>query len=470
MSALDEFISNEYVKTQIESAVDGNFTCQAAEESILRRMLKSQGTAADLVGELSGKDFSVLDYGRIFNAIQNVIANNGGVDTITVENALRTMFPKNGNRLVGVMVALTKYVRNDDDERNIADHVKIVKDLAARRVAVRNFEKIMADLKDPGKDIEATLTEMEAAAAGIDTTNTTSISLGDVLLQTYDYVERRSKGEIKAITTGISSVDRLIGGFFDGELTIIAARPSVGKTAFGLNVALAAAKQGYNVEFVSCEMGIQGLGQRLFSRLGLVDGMALRKGEIDAEMWSKMGDAITIASELPLSWQFNNNYIEDIVRSVNRKAARGEVDILVVDYLQFLDTKRQFREERHRISYISHALKQLARSANIPVITLAQVTREGEGVMPTMKMLKESGNIEQDADGIIFLHRPTGPDDKCVDARDKPFFQELTDSGATYLCIGVGKQRNGVVGQSCVAFYPAYMYYREIDRTSSTVK
>ena len=468
MSVLDEYIANEYVKAQIEKAGDQHFTSKSAEESIIRRMLKVQAVAEDVSGMLTGKDFSCIDYGRIFNAIQRVIENGVGVDVITVEEALRNLFPNNAKRLVDMMVALTKYTGfNDDDNRNIADHVKIVKDLAVRRNAIKSFEKAMADLNNPGKNIEAALTEIEHAAGGVDVSEARFDSMGDVMLNTYDFIERKNKGEIKSITTGIDNLDRLIGGFFGGELTIIAARPSVGKTAFGLNVAVSAAEKGFKVGFVSCEMSQVGLGQRLFSRLGMIDGMAMRKGELDPEQWSRMAEAMELANTLPISWMFNSGVVEDVVRIANRKALRGEIDILIVDYLQFMETQKQFKEERLRIGYISHALKQLAKTANIPVIALSQVTREGEGTMPTMKMLRESGNIEQDADGIIFLHRPSSADDKSVDPRDRAYFDNFKDQHLTYLCLGVSKQRNGIVGQACVIFNPAYMLYTSIDRSDS---
>lgn len=466
MSVLDEYIANEYVKEKIEQAGNENFTCRSAEESIIRMVFKNQGTAEDVSRMMTGKDFSSMDYGRIFNAIQRVVDDNRGVDIITVEESLRKMFPKNAQRLVDVVTALTKRSGAGED-RNIADHVKIVKDLAARRVAIKSFEKAMTDLNNPSKDIESVLADIESLANGIDTTDSEFDTTGNVLLNTYDYIERKNNGEIKAITTGIKNLDELIGGFFPGELTIIAARPSVGKTAFGLNVAVSAAEKGNRVAFVSCEMSMIGLGQRLFSRIGLIDGMAMRKADLDPEQWSRMADAMVASSELSIAWAFNKNTVEDVVRSVSRMAARGEIDILVVDYLQFIGTSKEFKEERHRIGYISRALKELSRTANIPVIALAQVTREGEGVMPTMRMLRESGNIEQDADNIIFLHRPNSPDDKSIDPRDRPYFDQFAENGNVYLCIGVAKQRNGVVGQACVVFNPAYMLYSSIDRSGT---
>ena len=469
MSVLDEYIANEYVKAQIEKAGDEHFTCKAAEESVIRRMLKTQAVAEDVSGMLTGRDFSCVDYGRIFNAIQRVVENGVGVDVVTVEESLRKIFPSNAKRLVDMMVALTKHTEyNADDNRNIADHVKIVKDLARRRNAIKGFEKAMADLNNPRKNIEAALTEIEQAAGGMDVSEAKFESMDSVMLNTFEFIESKEKGEIKSITTGIDNLDRLIGGFFGGELTIVAARPSVGKTAFGLNIAVSAAQKGFQVGFVSCEMSQVGLGQRLYSRLGMIDGMAMRKGKLDPEQWSRMAEAMELANRLPISWMFNSGVVEDVVRLANRKAARGEIDILIVDYLQFMETQKQFKEERLRIGYISHALKQLAKTANIPVIALSQVTREGEGTMPTMKMLRESGNIEQDADGIIFLHRPSNADDKSVDPRDRAYFDGFQAKGLTYLCLAVAKQRNGEVGQACVIFNPAYMLYSAIDRSDSS--
>ena len=465
MGALDDYIVNEYVQERIEQSGDAGFTCKAAEESILRRMLKAQEVAEELSSALTGKDFADVDYGRIFNAIQAVIESQRGVDVITVEEALGRLFPKNAKRLKDRMVVLMKYTGySEDDTRNVADHVQIVKELSARRQAIKNVEQLMADLHDSTKNVKATLTNMESAAEGIDTTGVVSNTTSDVLMETYEYVERRSNGEIASVSTGISTLDRLIGGFFSGELTIVAARPSVGKTAFGLNVAISAAMAGHKVGFISCEMSVIGLGQRLFSRLALINGMDLRKAELDPEMWSKMADALVEGNELPIDWVFDNGIIEDVVRWAKRKAKHGDLDILVVDYLQFMDTNQTFKEERLRVGRISRELKKLARAAKIPVIVLAQVTREGEGVMPTMKMLKESGNIEQDADGIIFLHNPNSPDDKCVDPRDKEYFYNFAERGITYQCIGVAKQRNGVVGQVSVAMNPAYMLYTAIGR------
>ena len=466
MGKLDEYIESEYVRTRLKEAGVANFTCIAAEESVLRKMLKSTDVSEDVCLDLSGTDFSNHDYGRLFNVVQTIVEHNRPVDEITVTETAKRLFPKNADKIIQTMTVLTKYKEKTvDDTRHVTEHVKIVKDLSTRRKAIANFDKLTEDLHNPEKEINSILAQMQEAIDGIDTVHAEWMSMEEVLLDTFGYLEKRSKGEIKSVTSGIGNLDTLIGGFFDGEMTIIGARPSVGKSAFGMNVALKAADEGLKVGFVSCEMGEKGIGQRLLSNASGVDGMKLRKAELDSEDWDKLVDGMAWMGKKDVSWLYNCNAVEDVIQTVRRKARHGELDMVIVDYLQFMDTRRLFKEERLRVGYITKQLKRLAQTANIPVVVLSQLTREGEGSMPTMKMLRESGNIEQDADGIIFLHTPKDIDDKSVDPRDRNFFENYTQDGKKYLCLGVAKQRNGAVGQVCVIFDPKIMKYMQIARS-----
>ncbi len=465
MSVLDDYIKNEYVDKQIEKSGDTQFTCEDAEENIIRRMLKSQEVADDVSTSLSAKDFSNMDYGRLFNAIQDVLRNDRRVDMITVEEAAARLFPRRTKLLRELLVVLTKYKEPTvEDTHDIADHVAIVKALARRRNAMKSVGDLVKDMYDPTKDINETLTSIREAVdtSGVD--NGSWVSLSDVLIRTFDYLERRQKGEIKAITSGIPSLDRIIGGFYGGELTVIGARPSVGKSAFGANIALAAAKAGHKVGVVSCEMVDIGYGQRILSHGALVDGMAIRKGDLDEEAWSKLADALALYGGAQVEFMFDSPYIEDVVHSVTRKARRGEMDMLIVDYLQLMDVRKRFDSEHLRVGYISRMLKKLATQLNIPVIALAQVSRETDGSMPTLKHLKDSGSIEQDCDGVIFLHRPSSENDPSIDPRDKPYFESYGERGCVYLCVAVAKQRQGAIGKTCIEFNPAYMEYRTIGR------
>lgn len=464
MSALDDFIS-EYVQERIEKSSETHFACIDAEENILRQMLRSQDAAEDAAGALTGKDFANADYGRIYNAMQDVIKHGRRIDAITVEDAINRLFPKNAKRLREMLVGLSKYREfTVDDSHGIADHVKIVKDLSVRRAAIANLETMIKQMYDPKKDVSATLGEVAEMATTADCGGAKWRSIGDVLLAGYDYMERRQRGEIKSITSGINSVDRIIGGFFGGELTVIGARPGVGKSAFGINIALSAANDGHKVGVVSCEMVDTGFSQRLFSHGAWVDGMTLRKGDIDEEAWGKLAGALTDMSEMPIDFMFDTNYIEDIVQMVERKVKRGEMDILIVDYLQLMETRRKFDAEHLRVGYISRQLKRLATRTRIPVIALAQVSRETDGSMPSLRHLKDSGSIEQDCDGVLFLHRPSSENDPSIDDRDRPYWAGYAERGSVYLSIGIAKQRNGAVGIANVVFDPGFMRYVEISR------
>lgn len=466
MSVLDEFIQTEYVEKQIEKSGDTHFTCADAEESILRRMLKSHDVADDVAETLSGKDFSNVDYGRLFCAIQDVLRSDRHVDAITVEDAIGRLFPRNAKRLRDLLVVLTKYREPTvDDTHNISEHIEIVKSLARRRNASKQLDELMRQIHNPSKDINETLLAIRETvdSSGVDTGG--SVSLRDVLLRTWEYIERRQKGEIKAITSGLKCLDRIIGGFYGGELTVIGARPSVGKSAFGVNIAVAAARDGHHVGIVSCEMVDIGFGQRLFAHSAWVDGMAIRKGELDDDAWGKISDAMVDLGDLPIEFMFDNTYIEDVAQWATRKARHGELDLLVVDYLQLMDTRKRFDSEHLRVGYISRMLKKLATQCNIPVIALAQVNRETDGSMPTLKHLKDSGSIEQDCDGVIFLHRPTNDKDPYINPDDQPYFDGYAERNTVYLCIAVAKQRQGAIGKTNVVFEPAFMRYIEIDRT-----
>lgn len=448
---------------EMQRAGENGFSCPEAEENVLRRMLTKKGVAEDLILELQQSDFTNPTYGLIFRAIRYLVQNHRQVDMVSIDQALEKNVPGSYDpaALAGLMVRSDYALK---DWQDIAPQVQIVKKLAVRRRAIERIGELFRDLHDVTKDVDDVLTDIQVEAATDTDTDAEWEGTGNVLMDTYEYAEKRSSGKIKCITTGIVGLDRLIGGFFDGEFTVVAARPSVGKSAFGLNIAISAALEGHKVGFVSCEMGDIGMGQRILSHIADVDGMKLRKGEIGQEDWDKLAQGMSAAGNLPVEFLFRTNVVEDIVNTVRVAARKGKMDMVIVDYLQFLQTRQRFKEERLRIGYISHMLKNLAKEANIPVIALAQVTRAGEGTMPTMKMLRESGDIEQDADGIIFLHRPETPEDESVHPKDKNMVAVLKERGMAYIALGVAKQRNGTIGQVNVVFDPSVMRYTEIDR------
>lgn len=465
MGVLDEFIQTEYVTKQIEKSGETHFACVDAEENIIRRMLKSHDVADDTAGMLTGKDFANVDYGRIFNAIQDVLRRDMHVDAITVEDAIGRLWPKNAAKLRGLVVALMKYREPTvDDTHNINEHVEIVKSLAMRRNASRRLDELMRQLSNPAKDIHETLLDIREVVdtSGVDTGD--SMSLQDVLMHTFEYMEKMQKGEIKPIKSGLPSLDKLIGGFYGGEFTVIAARPAVGKSALLQFISLNAAKAGYKVGFVSCEMIDKDFGQRVFANMAMIDGMTIRRGELTAEDWDKCSAVLSETSDMVIDFKFDSTYIEDVVQWAKRKARRGEMDMLAVDYLQLMDTHKKFDAEHLRVGYISRMLKLLSRQLQIPVIAAAQVNRETDGSMPTLRHLKDSGSIEQDCDNVMFLHKPKNENDPSISEADRPYLTSLAEKGYTYMCIGVAKQRNGTIGVVSVANKSSQTAFASISR------
>lgn len=453
----------DFVQQQILQAGTSDFASKGAEQAVIAQMLIRGQEAEDHASELQESDFYFPDHGKIYRAIQAVVTQRMNVDLVTVDAALGKLYPMEQSQLSEAMIGCTEAMTITG--RRIEDYIRIVKDLSVRRQSIHSFEGLVAQLRDPTRDIADILDQMRVESGQIQQSKHTWQNMQDVLLSTYDYLEKRQSGQIKSITTGIGNIDSLIGGFFGGELTVIGARPSVGKSAFGANIALEAARKGFRVAVISREMTDIQYGARMIAHEAWVDGMRLRKGEIDNDEWGRIADSMGGIGELPIEFMFSVRTVEDLAKEVQRKVERGELDMLIVDYLQLLETQRRFQQENLRVGYISTTLKHLATDCNIPVIALAQVNRDTDGQMPTLKSLKASGDIEQDADGVIFLHRPSVPTDPYVDPRDQDVFSLYAEKGLTYLCIGVAKQRQGAVGRACVLFDPVYMRYIEIDRS-----
>ena len=463
-----------YVEGQIREAAEGKrFASMPAEENVLLLMLTKAATVQNQVlAELKPGDFADLDHRRLFEAMVDVAEDGGKIDLISVDAAFSRMFPDAADNLRLKMIGLTQFDGYKTGKHEaIGDHIRILKALSKRRAAIRAAEALAKGLRDPTSDVGDVLGQLRDVADGIETGGKLKlVSLDEVNIDTYDYLDRRSRGEIKALPTGVKSVDGIIGGLFGGEMTVVAARPSVGKTAFGLNIAMHAAKEGFRVVFVSCEMGKVGLGQRTLSRGAWVSGERLRKAEIEPEDWELLQNAMAQMQGMPFEFIFNDPdnpepiTVEGVFDTVKDRARHGGIDMLVVDYIGIMEARREFKEERLKISYISRELKRLAMAVNIPVVTLCQVNRMAQGRMPTMAELRDSGAVEQDADGIIFLHRPESHEDKSVNPKDVAGFYAMQEGGSVYISICVAKQRNGATGMANVMFDASVMRYNEIMR------
>lgn len=343
-------------------------------------------------------------------------------------------------------------------------YANIVKEYAVRRFLADWSGQLNRDVSDRSTDVQACLENAKQKLTSLSLTKGQWITASELSSATMAYLEKLSTGTIRPIGSGISDIDKLIGGFYPGELTVIGAKPGAGKTVFGMVMALDAAKKGKRVGILNLEMLDTQYGARIVSNLGGVDAMKLRKGNLDPDDWEQVLQAIKELSKLPAAFLFNARYIEELVSAVRQV----DLDVLVVDYLQLVRTRQNLESERLRMAHISWALKELAVDKRIPVIAMSQLRRpdpSADNKMPSMRDLRESGNLEADADGIILLHEPADERDPYVYRDDKQHLENWKKNGLRYICMKVEKQRQGAVGTVPVLFDANKMRYVGIERT-----
>ena len=430
-----------------------------AEDSLIGACLKNP-KALDALSSLSVQDFTQPRAQEAFKAIRSLINQNRRVDLVTVVEAVEGT----SKRVSDMPVYLSNCAQKTPVWANAGEYGAIVKELAIRRRIVDVSAQISRGALDRSQDCAKTLDDARLALADIVVSRHATQGISDVLANAYAYVVGVASGDIRPIPTGLACIDDTIGGLYRGEYTIVAARPSVGKSAFAASIALAAARNGARVAICSREMTDVQYGQRLLSSAAYVDGMRMRTGKLYDGEWPLLGDAMAELSALPIEFMFTVRTVEDLRQECMRLKENGGLDVLAVDYLQLMDSAGSFEKEYLRIGKISHALQALAHDLNIVVLALAQVGRSAQNAMPTLAELRGSGDMEQDADGVIFLHRPENAQDRTVNPMDKSRFDEFKAMGYEYISIHIAKQRNACTGYINILFEPAKMRYYAIER------
>ena len=435
-----------------------------AEDSLIGACIRNP-KALDALEGLCEQDFTQPHARAAFRAIRGLADQNRRVDLVTVVEAVEGT----SKRVSDMPVYLSSCAQKTPVWANAGEYGAIVKELSIRRRIVDVSAQISRSALDRSQDCAKTLDDARLALADIVVSRHATQGISDVLASAYEYAVGVASGEIKPIPTGMPGIDGTIGGLFRGEYTIIAARPSIGKSAFAASVALAAAKNGAHVAICSREMTDVQYGQRLLSSTAYVDGMRMRTGKLYDGEWPLLGDAMAELSALPIEFMFTVRTVEDLRQECMRLKEQGGLDVLVVDYLQLMDSAGSFEKEYLRIGKISHALQALAHDLNIVVLALAQVGRSAQNAMPTLAELRGSGDMEQDADGVIFLHRPENAQDRTVNPMDKSRFDEFKAMGYEYISIHIAKQRNACTGYINILFEPAKMRYYAIDRKGESI-
>ncbi|AMP71060.1 replicative DNA helicase [Ralstonia solanacearum] len=426
-----------------------------AEQSVLGGLLLDNAAwdrIADFINEF---DFYRYDHRLIFHNIGKLISQAKPADVITVYEQLQAAGKAEE---VGGLAYLNALAQNTPSAANIRRYAEIVRDRGVLRQLVTIADEISAGAFNPqGRDVRQLLDEAESKVFAIAEEGARGqkgfLEIQPLLTQVVERIDelyhRDSQNDITGVPTGFVDLDRMTSGMQGGDLIIVAGRPSMGKTAFSLNIGEhVAVEQGLPVAVFSMEMAGTQLAMRMLGSVGRLDQHRLRTGRLLDEDWprlthaiQKMNDAQLFIDETPAL-----NPME--LRARSRRLARqcGQLGLIIIDYLQLMSGSGGGGENRAtEISEISRSLKGLAKELNCPVIALSQLNRSLEqrpNKRPVMSDLRESGAIEQDADVILFIYR------------DQVYNPDSQDKGTAEIIIG--KQRNGPIGTVRLTFLGEY--------------
>lgn len=415
-----------------------------AEQSVIGGLLRDNAAWDRIADFMHAEDFYRYDHRIIFEQMVRLINAGKPADVITVYESLVQLGKAEE---VGGLQYLNAMAQNTPSAANIRRYAEIVRDRGVLRQLITVADEVSGKAFNPqGAEVKQILDEAESRIFAIAEQGARGaqgwLPVQPLLTQVVERIDelysRDNQGEITGVPTGFIDLDKMTSGLQPGDLVIVAGRPSMGKTAFSVNIGEnVAVDAGLPVAIFSMEMGGVQLAMRMLGSIGQLDQHRLRTGKLTDEDWprlthaiQKMNDAQIFIDETPAL-----NPIE--MRARARRLARqcGKLGLIIVDYLQLMQGSKPGDNRASEISEISRSLKGLAKELGCPVIALSQLNRSLEqrpNKRPVMSDLRESGAIEQDADVIIFLYR------------DEVYNPDSPDKGTAEIIIG--KQRNGPIG------------------------
>lgn len=423
-----------------------------AEQSVLGGLLLENEALDKIADILTSADFYRHDHRLIFAHIGKLIEHNRPADIVTVAESLESSAELSG---VGGIAYLGALAQNTPTAANIRRYAEIVRERAVMRKLVEVGSGIAESAYSPqGRDAQQLLDEAEAKifqiAEGGKRSSEGFVDIKILLPQVADRIDqlfqRDNPNDVTGVPTGFSDLDSMTSGFQPGDLIIVAGRPSMGKTAFSLNIAEnVALDSGLPVAVFSMEMAGTQLAMRMIGSVGRLDQHRMRTGRLEDEDWVRLTTALGRLNDAPIFIDEGAGLSSFDVRARARRLHRqcGKLGLIVVDYLQLMAAPagRQGENRATEISEISRSLKALAKELDVPVVALSQLNRSVEqrpDKRPVMSDLRESGAIEQDADLILFIYR------------DEVYNSDSPDKGTAEIIIA--KQRNGPIGRVRLTF------------------
>ena len=424
---------------------------EEAEVCVLGSILIDNDAVLAVSEFLRPEHFYNANYGKIYEAMMKLYEERMPIDIVTVAEKLKEFKIL---KKIGGKGFLTRLASEVPTAANVESYGRIIKSLSAKRELISAAGRISEKSFDPSLPADQLLDIAEQEIFSLSQKHLKSIptSLKEVLTASFDRLDELQKmgTGLRGVPSGFNGLDNILAGMQDSNLLILAARPGVGKTAFGLNIArYVAVEKKLPVCVFSLEMSKEELVDRLLVRQGLIDAWKLKTGQLSVNDFDSLSEAMGVLAEAPL-------YIDDTpgltVTELRTKARRLQVDkgikLIVVDYLQLMHGGT--RDNRvQEVAEISQGLKNLARELKVPVLAMAQLSRamEARGGRPRLSDLRESGSIEQDADVVFFLYR-----------EDEEVREMVTCS--------VEKHRNGPTGSFNLYFNGKQVSFFDVEKKS----
>ncbi len=433
-----------------------------AEQAVLGAILLENEALFTALEIIKADDFYKQSHQKIFAAMVELAEEQEPIDLVTVTAKLSD---QQELEQVGGVRYLTELANAVPTAANVDYYAGIVEEKALLRRLIRTATEIVQNGYSGAEDVKQLLSDAEQRIMEISNRKNSSgfVAIKDVLMEVFERVEflfNNRDGET-GIASGFTDLDRMTSGFQRSDLIIVAARPSVGKTAFALNIAQnVGVRTGETVAIFSLEMGAAQLVQRMLCAESNVDANKLRTGELEPEDWEKLTMAIGTLSEAKIFIDDSPTLtVMDIRSKCRRLKQEHGLGMVVIDYLQLIQGRGRSGENRQQeVSEISRTLKAIARELDVPVIALSQLSRSVEqrqDKRPMMSDLRESGSIEQDADIVAFLYR----DDYYDQESEKKNIIEII----------IAKQRNGPVGTVELVFLKNYNKFVNLDRAHASM-
>lgn len=429
-----------------------------AEQSVLGSMLLNARCVDDALSELKTEDFFNQQHRNIFAAMERLTQTGVAVDLVTVADKLE----KDEKMQIGGVEYLSRLMQGVPSTSNLSDYIKIVKEKSQLRKLLKAGIKIVDECYKDNNDVENILNTAGDAIYNIavDATARKVKHISEAMTDSLVHIGRamKSKDGMMGISTGFPLMDKMLSGLQEAQLIVIAGRPGMGKTAFALNIIqhVSLIKKQPCLIF-SLEMPSDQLATRLMCSQARMDSQVVRSGHLDKDDIDRLGQAMMELSRAPIHIDDTASLTVTEIRAMaqNMKRTTG-LGVVVIDYLQLLQSKKRAENRVLEVSEMTRSLKIMAKDLGVPILLLSQLSRASEkrdkkSRYPLLSDLRESGSIEQDADVVIFLQREDYYED------------ERTDENIGKARIIIAKQRSGPTGAIHVKWRGEYTKYEEID-------